>query len=261
MRSVDPEGRLGQCIVHLAEAASTMDEARELAQNGEPEGTVVWADRQSGGRGRDGRAWASPEGGLWFSVILRPRVPPASWSLLPLMGGVAVAVTLRARGVDAGVKWPNDVLLADGRKVAGVLCESRLPTRAESGGSGMDGHVVMGLGVNVNVRPDALAPDVRSVAGSLLDHGGPHDVAGLMGGILRALGERYALHFQSGRPAAFLDEYRALSVTLGRRVRPREGPEGLAVDVQDTGALVVERANGMRVVVPAGDVDVAGRER
>jgi BirA family biotin operon repressor/biotin-[acetyl-CoA-carboxylase] ligase len=141
------------------EIPSTSDRLKALARAGAAEWTAVLADRQTGGRGREGRAWASPAGGLYLSVLLRPRF--AAVGLLPLAAGVAVAEAVAEWGIAAQLKWPNDVLL-DGRKLGGVLAE------ASSGSGGVD-WVVLGIGVNVAVTREALPPDVRDAAASLAD--------------------------------------------------------------------------------------------
>lgn len=235
----------GARLVHLAESPSTNDEARLLALDGAPEGTVVRADRQFAGRGRGGRAWASPAGGLWFSVVLRPAMPPERWGLVPLALGLGLADALRARGAPAGVKWPNDVEVA-GRKVAGVLAEAR---------PGQGGFLVAGIGLNANVRVANFPPEVRATAGTLLDHGGPHDLDALLRDLLLALEARYRA-VEAGDLDRMLKEYAAVSTTLGRPVRPRAGPAGRAVGVRESGALVVLTEDGREVEVHADDVAV-----
>src|SRR5687768_7212267 len=138
---------------------STNDRARELAEAGAEPFTVVIAEEQSAGRGREGRRWESPPGsGLWMSVVAPPR-DIAARPLVPLRAGLAVcrAIEAAAPGVEAGLKWPNDVQIG-GLKVAGILCEA--------GGSG----VVIGIGVNV--RPGALSPRLADIAVALEDAAG-----------------------------------------------------------------------------------------
>ena len=139
-------GTLGRPRLHLRSTSSTNDRARELAAAGAPHGTLVTAEAQTAGRGRQGRGWSAPAGrALLMSVVLRDEHP-----LLPLAAGVAVAA---ACGPAARLKWPNDVQL-DGRKVAGILTEARP----------QEGWAVLGIGVNVAVRPEDLPAELRPKA-------------------------------------------------------------------------------------------------
>ncbi len=223
-----------------------MDDARALAHAGAEEGTVARAASQSAGRGRAGRSWVSPPGGLWFTLILRPRSPPARWGVIPLAVGLGVARAVRARDASARVKWPNDVLTSDG-KVAGVLSEARV---------GPDGFLLAGVGVNVNVHLPDLPEDVRSTAATLLAHGGPHDLDRVLGDALRETESLYR-EIERGRADAVLREYRAECVTLGRPVAIAGGTRGTATDVLDDGRLLVETADGP-VTVVADDTSVVG---
>lgn len=215
--------------------ASTNDDARELALAGAPHGSVVLAAAQSAGRGRAGRAFASPTGGLYMSVVLRPRAPPHHWSALPLLAGAAFAAVLRARGFPAEIKWPNDILM--GRKLGGVLVESRM---------GMDPFAIAGIGANL-----AEAPKDVPGATCLAQHGEPLRARPLAEEIRDALLARVARLDAEG-PTGVLPEARALCATLGRRVVWEKG-EGVAVDIADDGALVVV-ADGRPTRILAGDV-------
>ena len=217
------------------ETGSTNDDARALALSGAPDGTAILARRQTKGRGRAGRAWASPEGGLYLSVVLRPALAPHKWSLLPLAFGAAVVDALRARGHAVDLKWPNDVLLR-GRKVGGILVESR---------GGADPFVIAGLGLNV-----AAAPELVDGAAGLA-----------MEGPLRVVAEELVAALVSATrslerdgPAPTLERVRATCVTLGKHVEWEKG-EGLAIGIADDGSLVVEQA-GVAHRVVAGDVRV-----
>lgn len=154
-------------LVRLDETASTQDVARRLAEEGAPDGTAVWALRQTAGRGRMGRRWRSGDGGLYFSVVRRPRIPPSGLAALSLaLGDAAARVLTRASGVETAVKPPNDVLARcpDGRlrKLAGILCE------ASGTESGLD-WLVVGIGVNVNnVPPLKRATGLRALTGRRL---------------------------------------------------------------------------------------------
>jgi len=136
--------KLVRKVVHLPTCSSTQDLAKEGALGGDNEGLLVWADRQTQGRGRLGRRWSSPLGGLWFSLLLRPKIRPEQVPALVLVAALDWVHVLRSRGVPAQVKWPNDVW-AEGKKIGGVLTEmSAQPDRVH--------WVVMGVGLNVNNR-------------------------------------------------------------------------------------------------------------
>jgi BirA family biotin operon repressor/biotin-[acetyl-CoA-carboxylase] ligase len=151
-------------VLHaLDEVRSTNDEARALAVGGAPEGTAVLAKRQTAGRGRAGRSFLSPEGGLYLSVVLRPAAPLHHWTILALAAGAVVATDLRGRGLLAHLKWPNDILL-DEAKVGGVLAESRM---------GPEPYVVVGVGLNLGGAPSIpgvgglLAMQVRALCSTI----------------------------------------------------------------------------------------------
>jgi len=232
--------------------ASTNELAMQLAEIQVPEGTVVVAEEQTAGRGRRGRAWVSPRGGVWLSVILRPRLPLAQLPLVGLAAAVAVVRAIRAiTRLAARVKWPNDVLL-DGAKVAGILTEA-----------GPEGAwIVVGVGINANVAPAELPQDPRQPAASLADRAGaPVDRGELARAFLRELDGAYAILEDTAGPARVLRSWRETADTLGRTVRV-EGPgqvlDGVAVDVDDLGALLVRTADGVLERVVAGEVTLRG---
>lgn len=238
---------------------STNTRARTLAESGASD-VVVVADEQTGGRGRLDRSWVAPSGGVWLSVLTTPAVSVAQAPQLTLAAAVAVTDACRAAGVDAGIKWPNDVLLdggrdasADaaaakagrgrtgrgGRKLAGILTEME-------GEADQVAWLIVGVGINANVDPSALpagAASLRAVRGD------PVDRCTVVGHVL----ERYAeLTADLG---SVLPAWRDRAITLGQRVRVETSTEtivGEAVDVEPPGALVVETDTGS-VRVHAGD--------
>lgn len=220
---------------------STNDRARELAAAG-AEDVVVVADRQTGGRGRLDREWSSPPGGVWLSIVCRPAVPPARAPLFTLAAAVAVARAAREAGVDARIKWPNDVLV-DGRKLAGVLTEME-------GEADRVSWLVVGVGVNANVDSGDL-PGSLEATSLLAERGEAVD--------RRVFTQRLLETFDElrGDESAILPAWRELAATLGREVRvetPTGTVEGRAVDVGDAGSLVVETGDG-ETVVTAGDCE------
>lgn len=236
--------RFGRPVYAYERVGSTNDEAAALAERGASEGTTVIAAVQTGGRGRRGRIWQSPAGGLWLSVVLRPTLPVELWPLvgLAVAAGAAVAVEEVAR-VQARVKWPNDVMAGE-RKLGGVLVEAR--------GSA----AIAGVGINANISPGELAPDVTPAAASLLGlTGRPVDLAALACAVLGACERFYDLLHSN--PEALLARWRERDMTLGRHVRVWGAQElrGVAEDVDHTGALLVRTAEGRRRIV-AGDVSL-----
>ncbi len=235
--------RCGREVHFHPSCASTNRLAFELGQTACPGGTLVVADAQTGGRGRKGRSWASPPGqNLYFSLVLRPPLPPRDAPLLCLAAAVAVAEVL-----ELNLKWPNDVLDDRGHKVAGILAEVQAEVDLL--------HFIV-LGVGINVNQDRFEPGLENAA-SLCWGRGPQDRAELMGRLLPAIERRCG---QVGpRRDLVLDAWRQLSWTLGRAVRvPEADLEGTAVALRDDGALMVETAAGIRPVL-AGDVELVGR--
>ena len=232
-----------------ADISSTNDRAAAVAEQGAAEGCVVAANAQSAGRGRHGRSWASPPGaGLYVSVVLRPaeRAVP----LLTIAAGVAVAEGIQAAtGLATDVKWPNDVY-AHGRKIAGILAEAS-STHANRSIQ----HVVVGAGINI--MPAAYPPEIVSRATSLeVELGRAVDRGLLLAEYLCALASRYQ-DLQDGRGDAVIGAWRARAASmLGRRVQwdaPGGAGDGVALDIDETGALVVRTDAGL-IRVTAGEV-------
>jgi BirA family transcriptional regulator, biotin operon repressor / biotin---[acetyl-CoA-carboxylase] ligase len=229
-------------IVRVGRVESTQAIAFSLAAEGAADGTAVVAESQAAGRGRRGRTWLDEAGAsLLVSVLLRPRLPAVRLPLLSLATGVAVAETLASvAGVPARLKWPNDVLVG-GRKIAGILLESRLGTAP---------LVVIGVGVNLAQRtfPSALEERATSV---VLETGRDVDREAVLGALLDAL-DRQRAALEQGGDAGVLQRWRALSATLGGTVSI-DGVSGVAVDVDHDGALIVAEGGQRRRVV-AGEI-------
>ena len=226
---------------------STNDRARELAADG-AENVAVVADEQTGGRGRLAREWTAPSGGIWVSLLLRPSRPPAEVPLYTLAAAVAVARASRDVGVDARIKWPNDVLVADEageeRKLCGILTEME-------GEADRVSWLVVGPGINANIDADALPPDATSLRAEV----GDVDRRAFLQGVLEAF---HRLTRRDADVGEILDAWREHAATLGRRVRvdtPGGVVEGEAVDVRFPGSLVVRTDGGDERVVHAGDCE------
>lgn len=238
-------GPIGHEVRWFDSLPSTNDVARREAEAGVTEGLVIVADQQTAGRGRLGRAWASPPGGLWCSVVLRPRVSATQAPLIGFAASLATAAAIQEiTDLPARLKWPNDVLV-EGRKVSGVLLEAG------------PAWLVAGIGVNVNVAPEALPARPRYPATSLAAVLGRQVERGrLLRALLRAFDRDYAeLHERGGAP--ILSRWRALSDTLGRPVQVATGTatvEGLAEEVDGAGALIIRTRDGATRRIVAGDV-------
>ncbi len=244
-RALVRPGGLWTSLRVVAETVSTnADVAAAALTAGQPEGLVVVAESQTGGRGRQGRLWVSPpRAGLTFSILLRPALPRDGWSWLPLLAGLSVARAVQRVGeVKTGVKWPNDVLAGPSRrKLAGVL------------GEVVADVVVLGVGVNVSTRREELPGDAAT---SLLLEGATcTDRAPLLVMILRLLAEDYRDWLGGADVRASYLEHCS---TVGRAVLaslPGGGEvTGTAADVDAAGRLIVVGADGTRTALAAGDV-------
>lgn len=229
---------------------STQDRARELARSGAPHGTLVISRVQTGGRGRLGRRWGSPPGGLWASLVLRPDMKAVFASRITPAAAVAVAKALIQFGVEARIKWPNDLLVNE-RKICGILAEGSIenvPVAAKSvrpdpSDRRLD-FVVLGIGLNANLGPENLGVPERQITTLRAELG--RDVAPA------ELLETLLSNLETGldRITTFdevLRGWRDLDCTLGRRVRVQrfgETLEGTAMDLSEDGALILETTKG-----------------
>jgi BirA family biotin operon repressor/biotin-[acetyl-CoA-carboxylase] ligase len=222
---------------HQRRCESTNDLARELAAAGAPAGTVVTAEEQLAGRGRQGRSWTAPTGkALLYSAVLRPL--QRRHLLLPLAVAVAVAEAAEAAaGVECAIKWPNDVWIGE-RKCAGVLIEARP----------QDGWAVIGVGLNVAIEPDEFPAELRETATSL---GGEATFEGALEALNDSLG-RWAAAGEEEVLGAFRDR----DALRGREVSWEKG-SGVADGIDERGNLVVEVADGERLALGAGEVHLA----
>jgi BirA family biotin operon repressor/biotin-[acetyl-CoA-carboxylase] ligase len=241
---------LGQAALYFRTLTSTNDIAKQLAAIGTKEGTIVVAEIQSNGKGRLGRKWVSPEGGLWFSVIFRPKVRPKHALKLTLLGSVAVVKTVnRLYGLRAKIKWPNDVLINQ-KKVCGILTESEIK------GKNMN-FAVLGFGINANLDLNAFPQHLRDSATTLkaqLRKKISREV--LLCRLLENVETCYDL-FKNRKFETILDDWRRLSGFLGSYVEILDGQrkvEGRALDLDGDGALIVRLKDQNIHQVISGDV-------
>jgi BirA family transcriptional regulator, biotin operon repressor / biotin---[acetyl-CoA-carboxylase] ligase len=246
--AIRPMRRIGHSIELHASIGSTNDRARTLLDEDGMDGGVVVAEEQTAGRGRRGRTWLSPPGlNLMVSVALRPMLPARDAWQLGLATALATASACRSH-VPVDLKWPNDVVSTDGAKLAGLLIETMADGERLSG-------AVLGIGINVNWTRGEMPAEIASRATSLADlSGAPVDRVPLLRGLLEQLDLEIAFLEAGESP---LERYRAVCTTLGAAVTvatPTGSVRGRAVDLDGTGALVVDADDGRRHVISSGEV-------
>jgi BirA family biotin operon repressor/biotin-[acetyl-CoA-carboxylase] ligase len=237
-------------IIRFDVLESTNSKALELAQKGAQEGTVVLADSQTAGRGRFGRKWHSPRGeGLFFSAILYPPFTDKRLFTLPLVAGCAVAAALKSvAGLSPHLKWPNDVLIGE-KKVSGILIET----------SQTGGRLAAVIGIGVNVSNTDFPEETSQTATSIqLECRREISSSAVLERCLQEISDRYE-HFVSGRSERIVREARGISSLLGRQVRiSTSGGEfsGSAIDLDETGALIVRLCDGALRTFTTGEVQL-----
>lgn len=248
--------KIGSTLACLETIDSTNTECKRRAMAGDPEGLVVLAEEQTGGRGRLGRTFQSPKGcGLYLSALLRPDLPPGevvdftAWVAVAVCDGIEAACGVRPR-----IKWTNDIVL-NGKKLVGILTELGLESETNS-----LQYLVTGIGINVNHRPEDFGEDIRDMATSLAQElGHPVRRAVLAAEIIRALDRMYAT-FPANKQE-YLDKYRADCLTTGQQVQlitPVSRQEAFALEIDDEFRLVVELPDGTRKAMSTGEVSVRG---
>ena len=247
---------IGRDIRVFEETTSTNDVAEKLARDGVKEGVVVFAESQTKGRGRMGRRWVSPsKRGLWFSVLLRPPLRPQACTQMTVAAATALVRAIeRQTGLKADIKWPNDILF-NGRKAAGILTELAADSDSIR-------HLIVGIGLDVNVTQDEFPPEVRSVATSLrAELGRPVDRPALAVVLLEELDRDYARICRGDFPA-LADEWEQRCITVGQRVTVDLGVrqiEGRAESLDDDGALLLRTEHGRLERILGGDVTIVKR--
>jgi BirA family biotin operon repressor/biotin-[acetyl-CoA-carboxylase] ligase len=242
---------IGRDIRVFEQTTSTNDVIEKLARDGVKEGVVVFAESQTRGRGRLGRKWISPGyKGLWFSVLLRPEMRPQEATQLTVVSATALRRAIRSEtGLDPEIKWPNDILV-NGKKVAGVLTELSAELDRVK-------HVILGIGVDVNLGPGEFPAELRKQATSLkIETGRTVSRAELATAILQELDDDY-LRVCAGHFAKIADEWEAHCKTIGRDVTIRMGDRriaGLAESLGENGELLLRTEHGHLERINGGDV-------
>lgn len=249
---------MGRSCVCYEETDSTNIRAKLLAEEGKPHGTLVCAEKQTGGKGRRGRAWSSPSGeAIYMSLLLRPQIQPAHASMLTLVMGLAAAeacneVLGEENTSRVQIKWPNDLVL-DGRKLAGILTEMSVE---------MDyiHYIVVGIGINVNTK--SFPGELGKIAGSMYQTAGRSFVrADLIGRCMKCFEKYYNIFIRTEDFSLLKEDYSRLLVNIGKTVRvldPNNEYTGIALGINNDGELLVERENGQVEAVYAGEVSVRG---
>ena len=242
---------IGRTVHSFDSLRSTNETAFALATEGAAHGEVVVAEHQTHGKGRRGRPWESPKGlNLYFSVVLRPDIPPAHAPEMTLVGAVALAETLCDAGVDAQIKWPNDVQL-QGLKCAGILTElSAEPEKVH--------FIILGMGINLNMGLEDFPPELVGRATSLSMVQGKKSPRALFAAALwTRLEEWLDVHAENGF-GPVREAWKRMSSTLGQEVlvkTERKELRGVAEDIDDRGVLLVRTLDGALELVTAGDVE------
>lgn len=244
---------IGNTLILKEVTDSTNLDIRRAAQNGAAHGTVAVSEQQTAGKGRRGRSWVSPPGeNLYFSMLLNPAfAPDRAFMVTPVMA-MAVAQVARAIGLEAGIKWPNDVVIG-GKKVCGILTELFF---REDGSF----YVIIGTGINVNQQ--GFPEEIQDKATSFLrEKGKLIDREELLAAVLHFFADYYARLEQCGNLSGLKREYESLLVNLNARVEvldPKGAWKGVAEGIDDRGELLVRRNDGQLEAVYAGEVSVRG---
>lgn len=234
-------------VYFMESVNSTNTRLKELARQGAPQGTVVAALRQTGGRGRLGRSFSSPPGGLYLSILWRPEFPPEKASRLSCAGALAACAAIEeVCGVSPDIKWPNDLLLG-GKKISGILTEASWQGEGRS-------FVIVGTGINVNTR--SFPEELRDIASSLyLETGKSWELERLASAFVARLDSVYEGWGEDG--GAFIEEYRRRCITPGREVLiDHEGSRAKvrALAVEDDYSLLIQWPDGRREKKSFGEI-------
>lgn len=241
---------VGKEILCFRKVFSTNSIAKFLANLGAKEGTALISEIQTNARGRSGKKWEAPEGGVWMSLILRPDVPPARIGLITLATGVAIAKAIRSLDVDAKIKWPNDVLIK-GNKISGVLTEVNATFNQIE-------YVVVGIGIDSNIKLEDFSEDIRIGTTTLTEElPSKTDENELISIFLNEFEEVYDL-YKAGEIETILNEWRQLSDTIGKYVNITQTggkiTQGYVVGINNEGSLIIEKQDGTLEKIISGEL-------
>ncbi len=232
----------------LPETDSTNRVAKELAKNGAPEGTLVVAARQSMGRGRLGRSFFSPEGGIYMSLVLRPHIAPEQAILVTTCAAVAVARAIeKISGETAGIKWVNDIFI-NGKKVCGILAEAGFCEHTEQ-----PDYIVLGIGINVERQ--SVPEELKEIVGCLED-GKTRSLS--KADLIMGVWKEFEALYRNLSTAVYMEEYKKRSILVGKEVTvcSAEGDyKAVVTDIDKEGHLILDR-QGETVILSTGEVSV-----
>jgi BirA family transcriptional regulator, biotin operon repressor / biotin---[acetyl-CoA-carboxylase] ligase len=243
---------IGKKMRYVENTPSTIWVGKQLCSEGDVgrmHGLVIIAEEQTGGVGRMGRAWVSPSGGIWVTIVLKPQVPVDHIFMITMAGSIAVARAIRKEfNIGALIKWPNDIFIGN-KKVAGLLLE--LSAEAD-----VVHHCLLSIGIDVNVPISDFSPELREQITSIsAEIGHEVDRPSFLARILKEFESRYML-IEEGEYDSIIQEWKSISCTLENRVQIRtlkNSFEGEAVDIDEFGALIIRKPNGKLERVIAGD--------
>ncbi|MCQ2738452.1 MAG: biotin--[acetyl-CoA-carboxylase] ligase [archaeon] len=234
---------IGKTIYCFPKITSTNTIAKFLAENNIEDGTVIIAETQTKARGRSAKHWESPKGGIWLSIILKPNINPSKFPLITLFTGVAVAKTIKKLGLNAKIKWPNDVLI-NNKKISGILTESNII----SSNANPRNYIVVGVGIDTNIKiNDFKDKELKNRITTLNEELGKNiDANEFIAKLLTEFEEIYNL-YKKEEFKTTLDDWRSLSDTIGKNVKIKQLNEekyGYAVGINDEGNLIIKKSNG-----------------
>ncbi len=242
--------KIGKEILCFRKVFSTNSISKFLANHGAEEGTVLVSEIQTNARGRSGKKWEAPDGGIWMSMILRPDIPPAKIGLITLATGVAIAKTIRSMGVDAKIKWPNDVIVK-GNKISGVLTEVNATFNQIE-------YIIVGIGIDSNLKLEDFSIDIRDGTTTLNEEAQSKiDENEIIAIFLNEFERIYDIYL-NGDIEDILSEWRALSDTIGKYVNITQTggkmTQGYVVGINNEGSLIIERQDGTLEKIISGEL-------
>ncbi len=231
------------------EVTSTNDIAKKFVDNDAPEGTVIIAEQQTAGRSRSKNDWASPEGGIWMTLILKPEVTLLEASKLTIVTGVAIAKTLHDKfNLDAGIKWPNDIMIGN-KKICGILTEAVTDYDDLKA-------VLIGVGIDVNINQSDLPDNLQDIATTVSEESTEEIKRAEIMKVFFSIFEELYEEFKNGQFKHIIGEWRRLSSTTGNRVKVYKDGKAMladAVGIDNQGALIVELDDGSLEKIISGE--------
>lgn len=249
---------LGHHMEYLQQVDSTNVYAKKIAENRFQNGTVVLAEEQARGKGRLGRQWISPKGkGIFMSLMLKPKIAPSEAAKITLLTACAVSKAIEETcGISVQIKWPNDIVVK-GKKLCGILTEM---------GAEMDeiNYLIVGIGINVNLEQQELPEELWPIATSLqIEKGEKLDRKRLAASVLNYFEDYYKLFTETGSIAAFIKEYKAKCVVMGKEVKILSSTmemQGTVTDISEEGQLILELPDGSIREIISGEVSLRALE-